>query len=92
MKYSEFVDSVAAELGSSKAEADKAVKATFGRLAEVLKAKDSLTLQGFGTFSTKDKPASKGRNPATGAEIEIPARTVAKFKPSTALADGINGK
>lgn len=92
MKFGDFVDAVSDELGVSKAEADRVVKATFAQVSSVLKNKDSLIVQGFGTFSTKDRPASKGRNPSTGAEIDIPARTVAKFKPSPALTDGINGK
>jgi DNA-binding protein HU-beta len=49
-----------------------------------------VTVLGFGTFSTADRAARPGRNPKTGAEIQIPAKTIAKFKPGKDLAESIN--
>ena len=50
---------------------------------------DKIALVGFGTFSTSEKAARKGINPATGATIEIAAKKVAKFKPGAELADAV---
>ena len=55
-----------------------------------LKKGDEVRLVGFGTFSTSKRKASIGRNPATGAEIKIPASMQAKFKPGKGLKDAIN--
>ena len=48
-------------------------------------------MPGFGTFSVSKRKASIGRNPATGAEIKIPASNQAKFKPGKGLKDSLNG-
>ena len=91
MKLSDLVDAVAAKTGVSKADAKKNVDAVFEAVADAVVAKDSITVPGFGTFSAKDKPARTGRNPSTGAEIKIPARTAAAFKASKALNDRFGG-
>jgi DNA-binding protein HU-beta len=55
----------------------------------VLKKGDSVTLIGFGTFSVSKRAARKGRNPQTGAEINIPAKNVVKFKPGKGLSEAV---
>ena len=44
---------------------------------------------GFGNFEVRDRAARKGRNPQTGKEIEIPAKSVVKFKPGSELAESV---
>jgi len=86
----DLVEAVAAKAGISKSEAAKAVDAVVGSVTDILKEGDELNLLGFGKFSTSRKEASKGRNPSTGAEIDIPARTVPKFSAGKALKDAVN--
>lgn len=79
MTKSEFVASVAEKAGLTKAAAAEAVDAFVGTVTDVLKAGDKITLPGFGTFSVSERAARKGRNPQTGAEIEIAASKSGKF-------------
>jgi len=79
MTKAEFVASVAEKTGLTKAAAAEAVDAFVGTVAEVLKAGDKITFPGFGTFSVSERAARKGRNPATGAEIQIAASKSGKF-------------
>jgi nucleoid DNA-binding protein len=60
-----------------------------GIIAVELDAGRKVTISGFGTFSTKSRAARKGRNPATGAEILIPARKYTHFAPAKGLKDRI---
>jgi DNA-binding protein HU-beta len=56
-----------------------------------LKAGDSITLVGFGTFAVKERAERTGRNPQTGQEITIAAAKVPSFKPGKSLKDAVNG-
>jgi len=91
MNKSDLVDAMAESAGITKAQAGKALDAFTDSVTGALKKKDKVTLVGFGTFSTSERKARKGRNPQTGAEIDIPAKTVAKFKPGKDLEDTVNG-
>ncbi len=53
---------------------------------------DPVALVGFGTFTVAKRAARKGRNPATGAEIKIPAARVAKFAAGAKLKKAVNKK
>lgn len=90
MKYKELVDAIAAKSGLSKADAQKAVEATVDVVGEALVAKDKVSIPGFGSFEASVRAARKGRNPTTGAEIDVPEKTVAKFKAAKALEDKVN--
>lgn len=91
MNKAELVDAIAKEAGLSKADAEKAVNAFTGVISKELKKKGKVQLVGFGTFETAKRAARKGKNPATGEEIKIPASTVPKFKAGKALKDLVNG-
>jgi DNA-binding protein HU-beta len=86
----DLVESVANKSGLSKADAGKAVDAVLGSVTEILGAGDALTVPGFGKFEVTHKAARKGRNVATGAEIDIPARNAPKFTPGKQLKDAVN--
>jgi DNA-binding protein HU-beta len=62
----------------------------FDAITASLKNGEEVRLVGFGTFAVSQRKASVGRNPATGAEINIPASNQAKFKPGKGLKDSIN--
>jgi DNA-binding protein HU-beta len=74
---------------STKKEAQAAVDCVFDAITTALKNRDQVTLVGFGTFKVSNRKARTGRNPKTGEEITIQARSVAKFTPSKALRDGV---
>ncbi|MBW2144393.1 MAG: HU family DNA-binding protein [Deltaproteobacteria bacterium] len=74
---------------SSKKEAQAAVDCVFSSIIKALKNKDNVTLVGFGTFKVQKRQARKGRNPATGEEIQIKAKNVPKFNPGKALKDAM---
>jgi len=66
MNKPEFITLVSEKMGTTKADAEKAVNGVFEALSEVLMAKDEYTHQGFGRFKTEFKAAHDGRNPKTG--------------------------
>ncbi len=87
MTKAELIANVAKETKISKAQAEKAINAVTNNIAKCLKKKDKITLTGFGTFQVSKRKARKGRNPQTGAEINIKAANVPKFKAGKQLKD-----
>lgn len=90
MNKNELVAAVADAAGLSKSDAGGAVDAVFESITGALKGGDEVRLVGFGTFSVSQRAASKGRNPQTGAEIDIPASNQPKFKAGKGLKDAVN--
>ncbi|MGD9210157.1 MAG: HU family DNA-binding protein [Desulfobacteraceae bacterium] len=88
MNKTDLINAVA-EVVSTKKDAQAAVECVFSTITEALKNKDSVQLVGFGTFKVSQREARKGRNPQTGAEIEIAARNVPKFTAGKALKDAV---
>jgi DNA-binding protein HU-beta len=86
----DLIGMVADKAGLTKAQAGDAVDAVFDAITSSLKSGEEVRLVGFGTFAVSQRKASVGRNPATGAEINIPASNQAKFKPGKGLKDAIN--
>tara|TARA_B100000524_G_scaffold124924_1_gene61530 strand:- start:138 stop:410 length:273 start_codon:yes stop_codon:yes gene_type:complete len=87
---SELIDAIAADAGLSKADAGKALDATLTAVTGSLKHGDTVSLVGFGTFQVKSRAARTGRNPQTGATIQIAAAKVPGFKAGKALKDAVN--
>ncbi|MCQ2218837.1 MAG: HU family DNA-binding protein [Paludibacteraceae bacterium] len=85
MTKAELIDAIASQSGLTKADSQKALDATVKAISEMLKAGGNLQLVGFGTFSVEERAAREGRNPATGEKMQIPAKKVAKWKPSKNL-------
>ena len=90
MNKSELIDAVAANADLQKASATRAVEAVMESIVTALKAGDTVSLVGFGTFSVKARPARTGRNPKTGESINIAATKVPAFKPGKGLKDEVN--
>ncbi|MCB9730434.1 MAG: HU family DNA-binding protein [Deltaproteobacteria bacterium] len=95
MTKKELADKLAKKSDISKAKALELVNAIFdsrsghGIIATALDAGEKVQLAGFGTFATKSRSARKGRNPATGAEITIGARTYPVFRPAKGLKERV---
>jgi DNA-binding protein HU-beta len=79
MKKVELVEGIATKVGITKAEAGRALDATFEVIAEALEKGDKVPLVGFGTFGTSKRGARTARNPRTGETIKIPARKAVTF-------------
>jgi len=90
MKKVELVEAVATSVGLTKADANRAIDATFDAITKALKKGDKITLIGFGTFGVSKRAARTGRNPQTGAEVKIPARNAVTFKAGTQLKNKVN--
>lgn len=89
MNKTELIAQVAEAAELTKKDASKAVDAVFNAIADALKQGDKVQLIGFGNFEVRNRAARTGRNPQTGAEIEIPASKIPAFKPGKALKEGI---
>ena len=90
MKKSELIESVASSAGLSKADAQRAVEAMVGCIADSLRKGDQVTIVGFGTFLVRERGARTGRNPRTGETIDIAASRVPAFKAGKSLKESLN--
>ena len=90
MNKNDLVSAVSNSAGLSKANASKAVDSVFDKITGSLRYGNDVRLVGFGTFSVAQRKATTGRNPRTGAPIQIPARKQPKFKAGKALKEAVN--
>ena len=90
MNKAQLVEKIATDAEISKAAATRALDAFTGAVTTSLKEGNSVALVGFGTFSVKERAARTGRNPQTGAEIQIAAATIPSFKAGKGLKDQVN--
>lgn len=90
MNKSELIDLIAADADLPKAAAARALDSAISGITNALGKGDAVTLVGFGTFSVGARSARTGRNPQTGATIQIKASKSPKFKAGKALKDAVN--
>jgi len=89
MNKQAVVSAIADKTGLSKKEAEMALVALLDIITDELQKKGTVAFTGFGTFSTSDRKARQGVNPATGEKIQIAATTVPKFKAGKSLKDAV---
>lgn len=89
MNKADLASVMASSSGISHTEAQSALNSALDAIVGALKNGDKVSLAGFGVFSTSERAARTGRNPQTGATIQIAAKKVAKFKAGKALAEAI---
>ena len=90
MNKTDLTNRMAEEAGISKAAAKQALESFLGAVEDTLKTGDKISLVGFGTWSISERAAREGRNPQTGATIQIAAKKVVKFKAGTELSKAVN--
>ena len=90
MNKGQLISKISEDAGLTKVQASAALEAVVDGVTGTLRAGDKLTLVGFGTFAISARAARKGRNPQTGAEINIPAKNVVKFKAGKDLTSKVN--
>ena len=89
MNKQEMINAVAENTGETKATVTKVLESMADVATTILGAGEEVTLHGLGKLKTKQSAARTGRNPATGAEIDIPAKTAVKFTAAKALKDAV---
>lgn len=89
MTKGELVAWIARDCKVSKAVSERVLNSVTYNITKCLKKRDKVTLTGFGTFGVAKRRARKGRNPQTGAEIDIKAANVPKFKPGKELRKAV---
>ena len=93
MTKAELIDAVADAAGVSKADAERTIGAFFDEVAKVVSTGgEKLTIPGYLTFERAHRNARTGRNPQTGAPVNIAASTAMKFTASSTLKSTLNGK
>ena len=92
MSKQELINAIADKADITTAQAEAAFEATFTTIKDIMSSEGVVAIPKFGKFGTKLRAARKGRNPSTGAEIQIPEATVPFFKAATDLKSEVNDK
>ena len=74
----------------TRKDAEVIVESIFDSVVKALRADDKIEIRGFGSFRTRQRQSRIGRNPKTGARVEVPAKRIPYFKPSKELKDLVN--
>lgn len=90
MNKSELVKKVSDELLITQTDAREVIEALFDSMIESLGNGDKVTITGFGSLNLVKRAARKAKNPQTGAEIDVPAKTVVSFTSSGKLKERVN--
>ncbi|MCC6861038.1 MAG: integration host factor subunit beta [Bryobacterales bacterium] len=90
MTKADLIEEIARVAELNRKEAEFVVETIFGGIVNALRAGDKVEVRGFGSFRSRERQARVGRNPKTGAAVDVPARRVPYFKPSKELRDLVN--
>jgi DNA-binding protein HU-beta len=85
-----LIDAMAAQIGRSKTETGQALEALLAAIRHAVSEGDPVQLPGFGTFKAGQRAARTGRNPKTGAAIQIKARKTVRFTAGKAFKEAVN--
>jgi DNA-binding protein HU-beta len=89
MNKQDIAEKVHSVLGTTKADAERAVEAMIDTIVSSLKRGDEVSVAGLGIFKTKTRAARVARNPRTGASVQVPSMRVPKFQPAKALKEAV---
>ena len=87
MTRTELIDALATRTNMEKRDAKQFLEGLTGIVEETIRSGGEVPLKGLGKFKVQNRKARVGRNPLTGEEIQIPAKTVVKFTVAKALKD-----
>lgn len=90
MTKAELVEEVARAAELTKKDSEVIVEEVFKNIIQALNRGEKIELRGFGSFRVRQRDARRGRNPKTGAPVDIPAKRVPYFKPGKELKELIN--
>ena len=87
----DLVEEVIRNTELPRKESEVVVETVFESIIQALQTGDKIEIRGFGSFRTRERRGRTGRNPKTGAKVEVPAKKIPFFKPSKELKDFVNG-
>lgn len=90
MTKADLVDRVTGLGDLTRRDSEVIVDTLFDSIIHALKTNDKVEVRGFGSFRSRQRNSRTGRNPKTGASVEVPAKRVPFFKPSKELRDLVN--
>ena len=91
MTKADLIEEVSRVVEMTRKDSEVIVETIFESIVKALRAADKIEIRGFGSFRTRQRKPRVGRNPKTGARVEVPSKKVPYFKPSKELKDLING-
>ena len=91
MTKADLVEEVARVTELPRKESEIVVETIFESIIQALQNGDKIEIRGFGSFRTRQRRGRIGRNPKTGARVEVPPKRIPFFKPSKELKDFVNG-
>ncbi len=90
MTKADLIEEVSRATEMSRKESELVVETIFESIVKSLRNSDKIEIRGFGSFRTRQRDQRVGRNPKTGARVEVPAKKIPYFKPSKELKDLVN--
>src|SRR5579864_544372 len=90
MTKAELIEEVSRVVEMTRKDSEVIVEAIFDSVVRALRANDKIEIRGFGSFRTRQRQPRVGRNPKTGARVDVPAKRIPYFKPSKELKDLVN--
>jgi integration host factor subunit beta len=90
MTKADLIEEVSRVVEFTRKESEVIVEAIFDSVVKALREGDKIEIRGFGSFRTRQRMSRIGRNPKTGARVEVPAKRIPYFKPSKELKDLVN--
>ena len=92
MTKAELIEEVSRVVEMTRKDSEVIVEAIFDSVVRALRTGDKIEIRGFGSFRTRQRRGRVGRNPKTGAKVEVPPKRIPFFKPSKELKDFVNGQ
>lgn len=90
MTKADLIDEVSKAVEMTRKDSEQIVDTIFESIVRSLRSGDKIEIRGFGSFRTRQRQPRVGRNPKTGAKVDVPAKRIPFFKPSKELKDLIN--
>jgi integration host factor subunit beta len=90
MTKAELIEEVSRVVEMTRKDSEVIVEAIFDSVVKALRTGDKIEIRGFGSFRTRQRQPRVGRNPKTGARVDVPAKRIPYFKPSKELKDPVN--
>ncbi len=91
MTKADLIEEVTRAGEMTRKDSEIIVETVFDSIVKSLRSGDKIEIRGFGSFRTRERKSRLGRNPKTGARVEVPAKKIPYFKPSKELKDVVNG-
>ena len=90
MTKADLIENVSQAVELSRKDSEIIVETIFDSIVKSLRTGDKIEIRGFGSFRTRQRNSRVGRNPKTGARVDVPAKKIPFFKPSKELKDLVN--